>query len=533
MSISQSNLHLPETLASAALGAVENMLVITDRDGVILYVNPAFSEVTGYGLDEAVGQTPRLLRSGVQEESFYTALWAEILAGRTWTGELVNRRRDGELYTDQMTITPLVDQAGEVTNFIAVKRDVSSHLAALTAGNPAGVAHIDVSGRLVYANDRLTGLLGRTFDELLGHGWLDAVGPMAPIVLDGLNDTRHDADSVQHVETQAGQVLRVHYAPLAVGTNQPAGVVVTFEDVTSEQQALRELAQREAQARSMLESLATPTAVVDGTGVIVQVNRAWRAHGEQTGADPVATGVGASYRDVCLTSAERGCSDAREALTALDAVLSGTSQVETLDYELDGPETTWWELRASPLGGESGGAIITHTDITWRQQVQQRLQTQAHTDQLTGLANRTGLHVHAHTALARARRTGLPLTVLFIDVDRFKPINDTHGHEAGDRLLATLAARLRQVTRDADCVARVGGDEFVIVCDALDLDETDALSGRIRHALSQPVDIGTVVSVEVSVGAATVDGDGDLDEALADADRRMYQAKRDRTADGH
>lgn len=533
MSISRSNFQLPDALASAALGAVENMLVITDRDGVILYVNSAFSEVTGYELEDAIGQTPRLLRSGIQEESFYTELWAEILAGKTWTGELVNRRRDGELYTDQMTITPLVDQTGEITNFIAVKRDVSSHLAALTAGNPSGVAHIDVSGRLVYANDRLTELLGRSFDQLLGHGWLDPLGPMARTVLDGLDDIDADTDAVYHVKMDTGLVLRMHYAPLTVGANQPAGLVATFEDVTKERQALHALAQREAEARSMLEALATPTAVVDRSGAIVQVNRAWRACSAAAGADPAVTGVGANYRTVCITSANRDCEDARAALVALDAVLTGASDLEMLDYELEGSTPTWWELRASPLGGEQGGAIITHTDVTWRYQAQQQLYIKAHTDQLTGLVNRAGLLVHAQAALARARRSGLPITVMFLDVDRFKPINDTHGHEAGDRLLVTLAARLRQVTRETDCVARVGGDEFVVVCEALDPRETEALIKRIQRTLSQPADIGPVVSVEVSVGAVTVDGDGDLDQALANADRRMYQAKHARTVDKH
>ncbi|MEX2533929.1 MAG: diguanylate cyclase [Nitriliruptoraceae bacterium] len=531
MSISPSNIQLPDALASAALDAVENMLVITDRDGVILYVNPAFSEVTGYELDEAVGQTPRLLRSGIQEESFYTELWAEILAGRTWTGELVNRRHDGELYTDQMTITPLLDQAGEITNFIAVKRDVSSHLAALTAGNPSGVAHIDRSGRLVYANDRLTDLLGRSFDQLLGHGWLDTLGPMARIVLEGLDDIAADADAIYHVEIETGLVLRMQYAPLAVGGNQSAGLVVTFVDVTKEQQALHALAQREVQLRSMLEALATPTAVIDRFGVIVQVNRAWRDSSVKADANPALIGVGANYRTVCTTSANQGCEDAQAVLTALNAVLAGASELETLDYELEGPTPTWWELRASPLGGEQGGAIITHTDVTWRYQAQEKLYVKAHTDQLTGLVNRAGLYVYVQAALARARRAGTPITVMFLDVNGFKPINDTYGHEAGDRLLALLATRLRQVTRETDCVARVGGDEFVVVCETLGPKETEALIGRIQRTLAQPADIGPVVSVEVSVGAVTLDGDGDFDQALADADRRMYQAKRARIAD--
>ncbi|MEX2550518.1 MAG: PAS domain-containing protein, partial [Nitriliruptoraceae bacterium] len=170
---------LASPLASAALDAVENMLVITDRDGAIVYVNDAFTQVTGYAYDDAVGRNPRLLRSGMQDDTFYEQLWATVLAGETWSGELVNRKKSGELYTDRMTITPLHDEDGAIGHFVAVKRDVSGHLAALTAGNPSGIAHIDPSGRLVYANDRLSTMLARPFEGLLGRGWLDALGPNA------------------------------------------------------------------------------------------------------------------------------------------------------------------------------------------------------------------------------------------------------------------------------------------------------------------------------------------------------------------
>jgi PAS domain S-box-containing protein len=113
-------------LQSAALEVVANGVVITDRNGIIQWTNPAFTSLTGYTAAEAVGRNPRdLLRSGKQDREFYKTLWDTILAGQVWRGELINRRKDGTLYTEEMTLTPLQDGRGEVIRFIAIKQDVT------------------------------------------------------------------------------------------------------------------------------------------------------------------------------------------------------------------------------------------------------------------------------------------------------------------------------------------------------------------------------------------------------------------------
>jgi len=113
-------------LQSAALDAAANAIVITDRDGLITWVNPAFEDLTGYALPEIEGQNPRFLKSGNHDEWFYKLLWDTILAGRVWQGEMINKRKDGSLYAEQQTIAPLLDQEGAVTHFIAIKQDISA-----------------------------------------------------------------------------------------------------------------------------------------------------------------------------------------------------------------------------------------------------------------------------------------------------------------------------------------------------------------------------------------------------------------------
>ena len=112
-------------LQSAALLAAANSIVITDRDGDIIWANPAFTRLTGYEMGEVVGQNPRLLKSDRQDRTFYEPMWDTILSGRVWHGEVINRRKDGSLYNEEMTITPVPDAGGEIGHFIAIKQDVT------------------------------------------------------------------------------------------------------------------------------------------------------------------------------------------------------------------------------------------------------------------------------------------------------------------------------------------------------------------------------------------------------------------------
>ena len=118
----ESQLHLQDT----ALNSSANAVVITDKDAIIQWANPAFSEMTGYALEEAIGMHPKdLVKSGIQPREFYERLWNTILNGKVWRGELVNKRKDGSVYTEEMTITPVHSENSAITHFIAVKQNIS------------------------------------------------------------------------------------------------------------------------------------------------------------------------------------------------------------------------------------------------------------------------------------------------------------------------------------------------------------------------------------------------------------------------
>ena len=122
------NIHAERDLLATAIAQVGEMIVITDPDGIIRYINPAFESVTGYSREEALGQTPRLLKSGKHDLAFYQDLWQTITGGKIWSGQLINKGKNGKVYTEACAISPLFDDTGHIINYVAVKRDISENL---------------------------------------------------------------------------------------------------------------------------------------------------------------------------------------------------------------------------------------------------------------------------------------------------------------------------------------------------------------------------------------------------------------------
>lgn len=161
-------------LQSAALNAAANAIVITDTSGTCIWVNPAFTQITGYGFDEILGKKLSVLKSGVQDDDFYKSLWLTILAGETWSGEIINRHKMGHLYSEEMTIAPVRDGAGRIINFIAVKQDITerkrieNNLQEAHQSLKSRVEEIEalqVQLREQAIRDPLTGLFNRRFLE--------------------------------------------------------------------------------------------------------------------------------------------------------------------------------------------------------------------------------------------------------------------------------------------------------------------------------------------------------------------------------
>jgi diguanylate cyclase (GGDEF)-like protein len=178
---------------------------------------------------------------------------------------------------------------------------------------------------------------------------------------------------------------------------------------------------------------------------------------------------------------------------------------------------------------ENGGWVAIHQDITSQKRIEAELAHMARYDALTGLANRTLFLESVNEALARMRQSGECFSVLMVDLDRFKAVNDSLGHAIGDSLLKAMASRLRKLVRDVDCVARLGGDEFAII-QAGGQDHRDraiALANRILSEIIEPYDLdGRKVVIGTSIGITLAPDDaGDVDALIRNADLALYKAK--------
>ena len=288
-----------------------------------------------------------------------------------------------------------------------------------------------------------------------------------------------------------------------------------------------------ADGLTVFNALPDAAALVDHAGTITDVNRAWRTFADLNGGGLEQTGIGTNYFEVCRRAAAGGDDDSLAVADGLEGVLSGRLRAFDHRYPCPSPiEDRWFVVRITPLAEHNGGALICHLDVTAGKLTEDSLIFRASHDPLTGLANRDQVLAHLRTALARLARAGAPVAVLFLDLDRFKPVNDRYGHAAGDRVLVQVANRLRHQMRATDIVGRVGGDEFVVVCDG---GETAALVDRLRHAVCSPIQLGAdSVSVGVSIGAAVAgvpvgaDLDGTASALVARADAAMYEDKRRR-----
>jgi diguanylate cyclase (GGDEF)-like protein/PAS domain S-box-containing protein len=179
-------------------------------------------------------------------------------------------------------------------------------------------------------------------------------------------------------------------------------------------------------------------------------------------------------------------------------------------------------------GGQVTGAVVTFKDITERKRHEQQLAHQATHDTLTGLANRTILNDRIGLLIERAAREKSVVALLLLDLDRFKEINDSLGHGAGDELLRGMAVRLTDLMRDSDTVARLGGDEFVILAEMEVADNAIPVAQRVLDAMSRPFSIsGREIFIGASIGISLYPRDGDCGEdLLKNADVAMYRAKK-------
>jgi predicted signal transduction protein with EAL and GGDEF domain/FixJ family two-component response regulator len=295
----------------------------------------------------------------------------------------------------------------------------------------------------------------------------------------------------------------------------------------------RALKLSEQKNRALLQALPDTIVIVDGTGLVVEHIR-----GSDTKVE--ARFVGKRLEQVFP----------KELARAARATMSGAGAGKRTTYEFavgDGKDRRWFEARLRPQ--QDGPLVIVTRDTTERRRAKDRIEYLAYYDTLTRLPNRQLFVRAAARAMKEAKLTGNMLALLYLDLDRFKRINDNLGHSVGDALLQNVARRLERTVRDSDIVcrndvsdvqdatrvARLGGDEFVVLVTGLgDEKEAVAIAERIQRSLAEPFDCGAHrLVVTPSIGIALYPRDArDIEDLLVKADMAMYQAK-DQGRNGH
>jgi len=288
-------------------------------------------------------------------------------------------------------------------------------------------------------------------------------------------------------------------------------------------------------AVAVLDALPDATAVLDSSGVIVAVNHAWLMFAVDNGGDAESSGVGVNYLEVC-DRASRGCEDALVAARGIRRVLAGEMVEADLEYPCPSPSTDrWFLLRVTRLAGRVTGVVASHVNITRRKRIEEALAHEAGHDPLTGLANRALFNARLVAALTRrpGRSVGPDVGVLYIDLDRFKQVNDTYGHGAGDEVLLVTAKRLSARCRPQDTVARLGGDEFAVIAPRISRSSLTTLATRLSRAVDEPQLVhGDYLRIICSIGSHLAAPGEATSVAIAAADRAMYEIKRSRPLSG-
>jgi diguanylate cyclase (GGDEF)-like protein/PAS domain S-box-containing protein len=517
----------------------KDSVVVTEAEPVdlasggprILYVNEAFTAMTGYSSAEAVGQTPRILQSPRTDPAELDRLRVALAAWEPVEVELLNVRKDGSEFWVQFIIVPVADEAGWYTHWVSIQRDVTerrqrlAELREMVRGKSEVVLLVDAKGTIQVSSPAA--------ERTLGTGGLIGVG-VAHLVLPEQRDA-----VLKTLESVAGpngldvvEELLLHTTSgwrwfevatrLARVEDVGAAAVMTAVDVTARREAQAALRQARERFRGAFTDAPIGMAVYARDGRLLQVNAQLS---RLLGRDE-QTLLSLSLDDLVHPD------DRFESLREQQQVIAGNVAVgrrETRLLHEDG-RTVGVMLSSSVVRRDADVVeLVVHVeDISERKALEARLTHQAMHDSLTHLPNRALFLDRLEIALRRGQRAGTPVSVLFLDLDRFKAINDSRGHEIGDEVLAATAKRLMALLRPGDTAARFGGDEFTLLCDGAGAEDAQLIAERIAGAFEAPITLSREgdVRLRASIGIATsASSTGTADELLRDADMAMYAAK--------
>ncbi len=509
--------------------------IVVHRAGRLVYANRAGLECVGAtSADQVIGRSiidfvhpdslgPTLERIATLSEDDPVSEPAEAtimrLDGTPWVVESVSvlTRWEGE-NAYQVILRDLTDRK-RVEAALRYQANLVEHVSDAIIG-------LDTSGKVESWNRAAELIYGVASEDAVGRALHDLVD-----LPDGFGQIPvRDIESVHRRRDGKVLLVRASVTTILDDAGDQTGFVVVCEDTTERRRAEDERRAVEQLHSTVIEAVDEGIVVADASGIVVAANPAAER------ILPLDVEIGTGLID-CITGPDGVVGADRRLLSRRDhpvarALATNEAMHDVLIGLVTDDSERWLSLSCRPLPANSGaaaGTVCSFADVTKVIQAKQELSYRATHDELTGLCNRMVFVDTLEHSLARSRRTQTNTAVLFIDIDRFKIVNDTLGHGSGDEVLTEIARRLQGATRAMDRVGRIAGDEFIVMCnDVTGIEPVAARAVELERVISEPIRLsnGRRPALHASIGIAfAAGGDGDAEELLRDAHVAMRRAK--------
>ncbi|MEP7083615.1 MAG: EAL domain-containing protein [Betaproteobacteria bacterium] len=517
-------------------------LAYLGADRLFTFVNQAYLDGVKLAREQIIGRTPREVL-GAEAAAFLAPYIDEACAGRRAVYERLRPAADGTPRWVRGVLTPDYDRDRQFKGMYIVVHDIhdlklaqaalaqrEGQLRAFMDGIPTPVAYIDSDAKYEYVNNafvafseiELEQIKGRTLREISGG---EDYERQSALLARALNGEQIEYERLTSFDNRPSRWMQVRLVPDREGEAPIRGVFVLLNDIHAQKENEEAIRRINWVLSSHIEN--TPMAVVEWDRDLNLVR--WSPRAESIFGWKAGEILGTSLREWKLVFE----ADIPLVEATMQRMLDGQHSSATSinrNNRQDG-SVIWCEWHNSVLRDEHGAilSILSFAqDVSDRIDAQEKLEAMATHDALTGLPNRVLLHQQLAETLERARPDQLHVAVLFIDLDRFKNVNDSLGHRMGDELLRMIGRRLGMALRKGDFLARLGGDEFTVLLEDLEGPEGAAeVAAKLLEVIQQPYWLhGHPVHVSASIGLSMFPEDGDdSDTLLKNADVAMYRAK--------
>ncbi|WP_318778313.1 PAS domain S-box protein [Meiothermus sp.] len=539
----EEQLRRSEQMLRQITDAIQDIVMLTDENAIVRYITPSVQKVVGMAPEAILGRSAYDLLDAEQSQRFRDLSAAATPEQPHAQSSFTFVRPDGRELHMEASINFLFDAQGRDRGAVTGIRDVTERYQAeqavrqseqmlrqITDAMQDVVALTDLSGYFRYVTPSVERLLGYRPEEMLGRLAFDYLVPedrakamlLAERSLAGERSYRLEARYL-HAE---GHYLWIDTLVNFIfdGQGNPIGSVVSGRDVTERRQAEETLREREYRLRQITNSIQDVVLLLDPKATIQYITPSVR---QVLGYTPEEL---MGRRVSTLVAAKDWGRLRQEAFQAIRERRAFKVEYECLHKD---KHPIWIEALINFVWDDTEalqGIVVGMRDISERKRQQAYVEYMAYHDELTKLPNRRALRRAAEESLTRAALQETPVSLLYLDLDNFKTVNDTLGHDVGDELLVEVSQILSKQLRSDDVLARLGGDEFACILYNTDAEQAQQVAFRMSKAIRSTLGVGNsslnLPSLGVSVGIASFPKDGrSFVELLKVADIAMYQAK--------